>query len=261
MGTDRANGGQGNESKSAPEGKASPRRILLVGDKPLFVALRQSLLRSGASKVLVAVSGAEGLKVARTVPPDAILLDAELPDLDGVEVCRRLRLDPLTEAIPVILLTSSSKTPSNRNISEANAVASIPIGIDTARLLNMVQMVFNTPLTRRTAPRASVALGVDYTHADCVGTAKTLNLSQDGMFIVTEKPPEVGTHLVLHFALPDSDPVEGTARVAWIRGPGDEHPYPAGMAVKFLELPPGARPAIAAFVANLLASPALSKAT
>ena len=80
-------------------------------------------------------------------------------------------------------------------------------------------------------------------------------------FIVTENPPEVGTHLVLHFALPDSDPVEGTAWVAWIQDPGDEHPYPAGMAVKFLELPPEARPAIAAFVANLLASPALSKAT
>ena len=132
MGTDRANAGQGNGSKSALAGKASPRRILLVGDKPLFVALRQSLLRSGASKVLVAVSGAESLKVARTVPPDAILLDAELPDLDGVEVCRRLRVNPLTEAIPVILLTGSSQRPSNRNISATNAVASVPMGIDGA---------------------------------------------------------------------------------------------------------------------------------
>jgi uncharacterized protein (TIGR02266 family) len=259
MGPDRANSGQGNGSKPAQPGKTSLRRILLVGDKPLFVALRQSLLRSGASKVLVAVSGAEGLKVARTVPPDAILLDAELPDLDGVEVCRRLRVDPLTEGIPVILLTGNSQTPSNRYSSEPNAVASVPMGIDTVRLLNMVQMVFNTPLTRRTVPRATVALGVDYTHDECTGTAKTLNLSQDGMFIVTKEPPEVGTHLVLHFALPDSDPVEGTARVAWIRGPGDEHPYPAGMAVTFMELPPEARPAIAAFVAHLLASPTLSK--
>jgi len=61
------------------------------------------------------------------------------------------------------------------------------------------------------------------------------------MFIETENPLEVGTHLVLHFALPDADPVEGTARVVWIRCPGEEHPYPAGMAVKFLELPPGVR--------------------
>jgi uncharacterized protein (TIGR02266 family) len=135
------------------------------------------------------------------------------------------------------------------------------MGIDTARLLNMVQMVFNTPLTRRMFPRASVALGVDYSHADCVRTAKTLNLSQDGMFIETETPLEVGTHLVLHFALPDSDPVEGTARVVWIRCPGEEHPYPAGMAVKFLELPPEVRPTIATFVASLLANPALSKTT
>ena len=258
MGLDRKASDRGSKVKAGPENKAHARRILLVGDKPVFAALRQGLLRAGDSKVLAAVSGGEGLRVALTTPPDVILLDAELPDMEGFEVCRRLRVDPLTEAVPVIVLTGNSQPQWPQNTAETSAVASVPLGIDTARLLNMIQMVLTTPLTRRTAPRASVELGVDYIHADTTGTGKTLNLSQDGMFIVTASPPEVGTHLIIHFALPDSEPLEGTGQVVWIRRPEMEHPYPPGMAIQFLKLPPEARPAIAAFVAGLLAHPVAS---
>ncbi len=258
---ERKTGDRGGKAKPGPEHKALTRRILLVGDKPVFAALRQSLLRSGETKVLAAVSGSEGLRVAQTAPPDVILLDAELPDMEGFEVCRRLRVDPLTEAVPVIVLTGKSQPQWPQNTAETSAVASVPLGIDTSRLLNMIQMVLTTTLTRRTAPRATVELGVDYIHADTTGTGKTLNLSQDGMFVVTASPPEVGTHLIIHFALPDSEPLEGTGQVVWIRRPDADHPYPPGMAVQFLKLPPEARPAIAAFVAELLAPPAASTET
>ncbi len=259
MGLDRKASDRGRPVKWGRESRAIARRILLMGGKPVFAALRQSLLRSGESKVLAAASGGEGLRVAMAAPPDVILLDAELPDMDGFEVCRRLRVDPLTEAIPVIVLTGKSQPQWPQNIAETSAVASVPIGIDTARLLNMIQLVLTTPLTRRTSPRATVELGVDYIDADSTGTGKTLNLSQDGMFIVTASPPEVGTHLIIHFALPDGEPLEGTAQVVWVRQPEVDHPYPPGMAVQFLKLPPEARPAIAAFVASLLANPVSSK--
>ena len=259
MGTDRATGSPKGRAKSGQEGKAPARRILLVGDKPFFVALRQRLLRCGDLKVLAAVTGAEALKAAVADLPDAIFLNTELQDLDGFEVCRRLRDDPLTEAIPVVLLTNNANPRMNRTSIEASAVATVPLSIDPARLLNIIQMVLTTPLTRRTAPRASVALDVAYEYPEHTGTAKTLNLSVGGMFIITPNPPEVGALLTLRFALPDSVPVEGTARVAWVRRPGREHPYPVGMVVQFLELPPGARPAIAAFVASLLAAPAPSR--
>jgi len=262
MGSDRTTGGMEGKAKVGQGGKAPARRILLVGDKPVFAALRQGLLRAGEAKVQVASSGGEGLKVALATTPDAILLDADLPDLDGLEVCRRLRADPVTDAIPVILLTSSSTPQTHqKNTLDGGAVASVPLGIDTARLLNVIQMVLTTRLTRRTAPRARVEVGVDYIHADTTGTGKTLNLSQDGMYIVTANPPDVGTHLIVHFALPDSEPVEGTAHVVWIRHPEIEHPYPPGMAVEFLKLPPEASPALAAFVASVLANPASSRET
>ena len=261
MGTDRAIGSLGGRPKSGPDGKSPARRILLVGDKPFFVALRQRLLRFGTFRVLTAISGAEALQVAVTNPPDAIFLSADLPDLDGVEVCRRVRADPITEAIPVVLLTDSSKPQGNGTSFEASAVATVPMSIDAERLLNIIQMVLTTPLARRSAPRAAVSLEVSYKYAEHTGSGKTLNLSVGGMFIVTPKPPEVGTQLALRFALPRSVPWEGTGRVVWVRLPEVEHPYPAGMVVQFLELPPEARPAIAEFITIALSKPAPAKTT
>jgi len=230
---------------------ALARRILLVGDKPLFATLRESLLRSGKSQVLLATSGVEGLRAAVAAVPDAILLDAELPDLDGFEISRRLRADPVTEDIPVILLPGSHKLDAQDCAGEASAAASIPASIDPGRLLNVVNVILTTPLSRRAAPRAPVALGVDYRYGDCKGTAKTLNLSEGGMFIVMQHPPAVGTRVHLHFALPDCEPWESTAEVMWVRNPEDQHPYPPGMGCQFVELPAEAQPRIADFVAGL----------
>lgn len=255
MGIAQSTNDLGGRGKSGQGGKASGRRILLVNDKPFSVALRQSLLRAGESEVLMAASGAEGMRVARSAQPDAILLDAELPDLDGNEVCRRLKVDPLTEAIPVILLTGSARPQSDQSAVDTGAVASLPTGMDTPRLLNMIQMVLTTPLTRRIFPRVSVTRAVIYQSADYTGTGETLNLSQGGMFILTPNPLEVGTDLELRFGLTISEPWQGTARVVWTRIPEEEHPYPVGMAAQFYDLPPDARSAIAAFVAKLLATP------
>ena len=102
---------------------------------------------------------------------------------------------------------------------------------------------------------ASVTLAVDYRFGECSATGKTLNLSEGGMFLCTAGPAPVGTRVSLRFALPEAEPWEGTAEVVWIRRPEEQHPYPAGMALQFVDLPPDARPAIGAFVARLLAGP------
>lgn len=259
MQSDRAPSVAGGGRRSKSGTGALARSILLVGDKPVFATLRESLLRSGESKVFLATSGVEGLRTAVAAVPDAILLDAQLPDLDGFEVCRRLRGDPVTEGIPVILLPGTHKLEARNCAGEASAVVSVPASVDPSRLLNVINVVLTTPLTRRAAPRAPVALGVDYQYGNCTGAAKTLNLSEGGMFIVMPDPPAVGTRVHLEFALPDGEPWEATAEVVWIRTPGEQHPYPPGMGVQFVELPAEAQPRIAAFVAGLLGAPSAAK--
>ena len=59
-------------------------------------------------RLLSAVDGGQGLALALAAQPDLILLDMQLPDMDGVEVLRRLRADPLTAAIPCIALSANA---------------------------------------------------------------------------------------------------------------------------------------------------------
>ncbi len=246
-------------SESPGAGSATPasaQRILLVDDQPFFLTLGETILRMGDYAVQTAANGVEAMKLARATQPDAILLDVEMPAMDGFAVCRRLKEDPLTAAIPVLMLTATQNPQLNKKAFEAGAVAVILKSTDAGRLLNALHLALTTLREQRIAPRAAVALAVTYQHAAHMVTGETLNLSQDGMFIKTPSPAAMGAVLLLKFALPGARPWEGTCRVVWIRRPGEEHPYPPGMAVQFLEMPSEARPTIAAFVATVLATPA-----
>ncbi len=78
---------------SVPEAARAdvPGRILVVDDEPQIVRAMSALLRAAGYSVGTAATAAEALEAAALSPPDAVVLDLRLPDLDGVEVCRRLR--------------------------------------------------------------------------------------------------------------------------------------------------------------------------
>jgi CheY-like chemotaxis protein len=83
------------------------KRILLIDDEANLVSVIQICLQKlGGWTVLTAGSGAEGLAKANTERPDAILLDIMMPDLDGFAVLGRLKANPKTQGIPVVLLTA-----------------------------------------------------------------------------------------------------------------------------------------------------------
>ncbi len=80
--------------------------VLVVDDDPLIVELLRDILECDEYQV-EAVMGAATPGVARDLRPAVILLDIHMPGMDGVEVCRLLRADPLTAAIPVIALSAT----------------------------------------------------------------------------------------------------------------------------------------------------------
>ena len=87
---------------------ASKPTVLVIDDAPENLALMSGLLKD-SYKVKVANHGELGLKVALAAPPpDLILLDIMMPDLDGYEVCRRLKSNPASRAIPVIFLSAKT---------------------------------------------------------------------------------------------------------------------------------------------------------
>jgi serine phosphatase RsbU (regulator of sigma subunit) len=83
--------------------------VLAVDDTPENLDVVKAILVPDY-KVKAATSGIAALKIARKVPPDIILLDIMMPDMDGYEVCRELKADPLTADIPVIFLTAKDQT-------------------------------------------------------------------------------------------------------------------------------------------------------
>lgn len=81
-------------------------RILVVDDIQANVDVLEAKLSAEYYDVLTATRGAKGFEMARREKPDIILLDVMMPDLDGFEVCRRLKADPETRHIPVLMLTA-----------------------------------------------------------------------------------------------------------------------------------------------------------
>ena len=80
--------------------------ILVVDDQPQNARLLDAVLTPNGYDVLHAGSGAEALELAWTRDPDLVLLDVEMPGMDGYEVCRRLRADERTAFLPVVMVTS-----------------------------------------------------------------------------------------------------------------------------------------------------------
>jgi two-component system phosphate regulon response regulator PhoB len=82
------------------------RTILVVDDEPDLLELLEVNLKAAGYAVLTAGDGAEALRKARDRLPDLIVLDLMLPEIDGVEVCKSLRRNAATSAIPILMLTA-----------------------------------------------------------------------------------------------------------------------------------------------------------
>ncbi len=97
-------------------------RILVIEDEEDLVEVMSYNLKREGFDVRVARCGIEGLKRARQDGADLVLLDLMLPDVDGIEVCRRLRRDPLTARLPVIMVTAKGE--------ESDIVLGLGVGAD-----------------------------------------------------------------------------------------------------------------------------------
>ena len=100
----------------------SRRKIVVIEDEPdILEVLEYNLNREGFA-VLTASNGEDGQRLASREAPDLVLLDLLLPGLDGIEVCRKLKMDPITRSIPVIMVTAKGE--------ESDIVLGLGVGAD-----------------------------------------------------------------------------------------------------------------------------------
>lgn len=85
------------------------KKVLLIEDDPGQILMYNTKLQLEGFEALGAETGLEGINLAKKEKPNIIFLDIVMDEMDGVEVLRRLKKDPLTNAIPVIILTNLAK--------------------------------------------------------------------------------------------------------------------------------------------------------
>lgn len=83
--------------------------ILVVDDDEIVARTIERSLRAGGFRVVVVHSGVEALRMARRQPPSLMVLDIIMPGMDGFEVCREVRADPILQDLPILFLTAKAK--------------------------------------------------------------------------------------------------------------------------------------------------------
>jgi DNA-binding response OmpR family regulator len=99
-----------------------PSRVLIVEDEPDIRSLLTFHLEREGYQVLKCSTGTEALSQVRMSPPDLLLLDLMLPGMDGLEICRRLRQEPATASLPIVMLTAKRE--------EVDRVLGLELGAD-----------------------------------------------------------------------------------------------------------------------------------
>tara|TARA_B100001750_G_C15510148_1_gene603067 strand:- start:191 stop:1630 length:1440 start_codon:yes stop_codon:yes gene_type:complete len=138
-------------------------RILVVDDILPNVKLLEAKLKNEYYNVLCAYSGAEALEIIKNEKPDMVLLDVMMPEMDGFEVCRRIKNDPETEHIPVVMVTALTDAADRVNGLEAGADDFLTKPLDDVALMARVRSLIRLKMTMdewRARENTATTLGV-----------------------------------------------------------------------------------------------------
>jgi len=130
-------------------------KALLVDDDERLTFVLSAHLRTNGYEVATAANGQEALELAESFQPDVIVMDIGMPVMDGVEATRRLKQDPATEHIPIIMLTARSRTEDLVIGLEAGAQEYVVKPFEVAELLARIRTMMRLAVTRRELDEAN----------------------------------------------------------------------------------------------------------
>jgi two-component system cell cycle response regulator DivK len=113
-------------------------RILYVEDNPQNIRLVRKMLRPGNYEIIEAMDGHTGFEMAASERPDLILMDINLPDIDGVEVTKRIKAVPALANVPVIALTANAMHGDREHFICSGCDGYLAKPVTRNELLNMV---------------------------------------------------------------------------------------------------------------------------
>jgi diguanylate cyclase len=114
------------------------KKLLLVEDDAVSRKLMELILNKEGYEMITASNGLEGLRKARLESPALLILDVMLPGLDGFEICYRLRNDPATANLPILILSAKSQDSDKNSALQVGANAFLSKPVDRLVLLDTV---------------------------------------------------------------------------------------------------------------------------
>ncbi len=206
-------------------------KILLVDDMKNFLDLEKSFLKRAECKIYTATTGLEAIKVAKTEIPDIILLDVEMPEMNGIEATRILKSDQQTKNIPIVIITSLDNVEEKCKIAGCDSFYRKPIDEET--FLNIIQS--HIELKIRKFPRVPLFAPVKIKENSSQFTGEIQNLSLTGVYIKSDYKPFLGSLIEITFSIPLDHEEKVVSSLAYVVRQDKE-----GFACAFFDLSTGA---------------------
>jgi len=222
-------------------------KVLLVDDVRVFLEFERPFFERSGCEILTATSGTEALRLVKEQKPHIVLLDYEMPGMNGDEVCRRIKEDPATRHIPVLIVTSHKEPSVLEKCRRAGCTDFVVKPVTGRDLLEKVVKLLQIPyrVHVRTRVNIEVSMGVTGEAVSVLGYSS--DLSEGGMMVETVEPIDTGAKVGVVFKLSGlNEEIRATAevvRVTLLRSQGM-----FGVALRFKEGDEALRTIIRSFV-------------
>ncbi len=206
--------------------------ILVVEDTPLLRDLT-ALYLSRLGEVQKTASAAEALDLVFEAPPDLIVSDLKMPEMDGIELCRELKAHPESRRIPFLMFSGSTDSRDRDRALRAGVADYLVKPIERPELLSAAHRLLHQPMPRG-LPRIDLETWATLRLGEIEWTGRVRNLSRGGMFVESARALEPDSEVLVQLELPETEAsLFSTAQVRWVRRELNET---LGMGMRFLAL-------------------------
>jgi len=227
------------------------KHILIVDSSKSFTKYIEIVLDRLQYTSMTARSARDGLQILKGRIPDLIITEAVLPDMNGVEFCRKIKSRPRTRRIPVLVVTVDCRFQERIENEEKLFDEWLTKPVSVRDLVDALQRQLSFKNGRKDlrAPIAARVICRDGTH---YRSYITLSIGEGGMFIESDKPRPVGDIIDPQLLLPglvDPLPLKGQVVYSVVE---EREKHPQGMGIKFLDMDPQTKNTLSNYVQSYL---------
>jgi len=232
------------------------KKILVVDDSDTFVMYICIILKRMGFQAIPADNGLEALRMLKLMTPDMVMLDVNMPTMDGISALKLIRENAALAGVPVVMVSVDSHPETTRKCNELGCSGYLTKPVDINDLHFILQEHIYLPLGwNRKHKRAVFNSRVSVYHGGERHELYSESLSEGGMYLRKKEPLPVGADVEIELPLVDGGISRIKGKVIYVKGLyGGEFTVPPGMGIQFKGLSGSDSGRLADFVSRLIAS-------